>query len=140
VEATISDPKDINPFPETDPFAPTEMPPLTITSLSVRTIVNHRENKREIVCVTARTWTNSKNSTITLFLISIFTLFLAQIDDPKPPSELPCTVHTLIRPLVKFPAGFEVEAKKLTSSQIKPMKNERMLLSQLLGMFRNRAL
>ncbi len=60
VEATVSDPKDINPFPETDEDAPKDTPPLTVVSLSLRTIVNHRENTREIVCATSRTWTNSE--------------------------------------------------------------------------------
>jgi len=56
----VSDPKDINPFSETDPEAPKEVPPLTVMSLSVGTIVNHNENKREVVCATARIWHNSK--------------------------------------------------------------------------------
>jgi len=55
----VLDPKDINPFAETDSEAPKEMPPLTVMSLSVRTIVNHKENKREVVCTTARIWHNS---------------------------------------------------------------------------------
>jgi DNA polymerase alpha subunit A len=59
IEATVSDPKDINPFSESDPEAPKEMPPLTVMSLSVRTIVNHQENKRELICCTARIWQNS---------------------------------------------------------------------------------
>jgi hypothetical protein len=57
----VSDPKDINPFPETDPDAPKDIPPLTVMSLSVRTIVNHKENKREVVCATARIWANSQS-------------------------------------------------------------------------------
>ena len=61
VEATVSDPKDINPFAETDDDAPKETPPLTVVSLSLRTIVNHRENIREIVCATSRIWSNSKS-------------------------------------------------------------------------------
>jgi DNA polymerase alpha subunit A len=56
----VSDPKDINPFSETDPEAPKEIPPLTVMSLSVRAIVNHKENKREVVCATARIWHNSE--------------------------------------------------------------------------------
>ena len=59
LEVTVSDPKDINPFSETDPEAPKEVPPLTVMSLSVRTIVNHKENKCEVVCATARIWYNS---------------------------------------------------------------------------------
>lgn len=57
----MSDPKDINPFPETDSDAPKDMPPLTVMSLSVRTVVNHKENKREVVCASARIWTNSES-------------------------------------------------------------------------------
>jgi DNA polymerase alpha subunit A len=57
----VSDPKDINPFPETDPDAPKDIPPLTVMSLSVRTVVNHKENKKEVVCATARIWSNSQS-------------------------------------------------------------------------------
>ena len=60
-EVTVSDPKDISPFPETDQDAPKDMPPLTVMSLSVRTVVNHKENKREVVCATARIWANSES-------------------------------------------------------------------------------
>ncbi|KAI0676013.1 hypothetical protein C8Q78DRAFT_963901 [Trametes maxima] len=114
VEATVSDPKDINPFAETDPDAPKEMPPLTIVSLSLRTIVNHRENIREIVCATARTWSN------------------LDIDDPTPPEALPCTVRTFVRPLERFPPDFEARASHNGKGMISPMKNERMLLNNLL--------
>ena len=65
VEATVTDPKDIKPFSETDADAPKDVPPLTVMSLSIRTIVNHQENHREIVCATARTWTNSKTNRYT---------------------------------------------------------------------------
>ncbi|EIN03911.1 DNA polymerase alpha catalytic subunit [Punctularia strigosozonata HHB-11173 SS5] len=114
VEATVSDPKDINPFAESDADAPKDTPPLTITSLSLRTIVNHKENKREIVCATARIWSN------------------IQIDDPTPPEQLPCTVHTFVRPLGRFPPNFEARAKANGKGVISPMANERMLLSSLL--------
>lgn len=60
-EATVSDPKGINPFKETDHRAPREVPPLTVMSLSIRTVVNYKENKREIVCATARTWSNCES-------------------------------------------------------------------------------
>lgn len=58
---TVSDPKDINPFAEADPGTPKDMPPLTVMSLSVRTVVNHKDNKREVVCATARIWSNSES-------------------------------------------------------------------------------
>ncbi|RDB16000.1 DNA polymerase alpha catalytic subunit [Hypsizygus marmoreus] len=114
VEATVTDPKDINPFPETDSSAPRDMPPLTIVSLSVRTIVNHQENKREIVCATARIWHD------------------ILIDNATPPEKLPCTVHTFVRPLDRFPPNFETQARANGKGFISPMKNERMLLSSLL--------
>lgn len=113
-EVTVTDPKDINPFPETDLNAPRDTPPLTIASLSIRTIVNHQENIREIVCATARIWSNT------------------QLDDPTPPEALPCTVHTLVRPLGRFPPGFEATAKSNAKGLISPMNNERMLLNSLL--------
>lgn len=64
VEATVPNPKDFNPFSETDASAPKDLPPLNIMSLSLRTIVNHQENKREVVCATARVWHNSKSFNI----------------------------------------------------------------------------
>jgi len=39
---------------------PRDTPSLTTASLSIRTIVNHHENIREIVCATARIWSNGK--------------------------------------------------------------------------------
>ncbi|OBZ73519.1 DNA polymerase alpha catalytic subunit [Grifola frondosa] len=79
-----------------------------------RTIVNHRENIREIVCATARIWSN------------------IDIDDPTPPEALPCTVRTFVRPLDRFPPNFEVRASGNGKGLISPMKNERMLLNSLL--------
>ncbi|KAF4610852.1 hypothetical protein D9613_006632 [Agrocybe pediades] len=114
LEATVSNPKDFNPFPDTDLSAPKDQPPMNIMSLSVRTIVNHQENKREVVCATARVWHN------------------ISIDDPTPPEKMKCTVHTYVRPLDTFPPNFEKLAKSNGRGLIQPMKNERMLLSSLL--------
>jgi DNA polymerase alpha subunit A len=58
----------------------------------------------------------------------------AQIDDPTPPEALPCTVHTLVRPLGRFPPGFEAKVKSNAKGLISPMNNERMLLNSLLGL------
>lgn len=131
---TVSDPKDINPFAETDPNAPRDTPPLTIASLSIRTIVNHQENIREIVCATARIWSNSKYTTVTIKTCKTLPFPTAQIDDPTPPEALPCTVHTLVRPLGRFPPGFEAKVKPNSKGLISPMSNERMLLNSLLGL------
>ncbi|KAF8330465.1 ribonuclease H-like domain-containing protein, partial [Amanita rubescens] len=115
VEAVVSNPKDINPFSETDSDAPKDLPPLTVMNLSVRTIVNHKENQREIVCITSRIWHNMN------------------IDDPTPPDKLPCTVQTFVRPLDQFPPNFEARAKANGKGTISPAKNERMLLNTLLS-------
>ncbi|EED77339.1 predicted protein, partial [Postia placenta Mad-698-R] len=114
VEATVSNPKDINPFAETDQQAPRGTPPLTVVSLSLRTIVNHKENNREIVCATARICN------------------AVDLDDPTPPEALPCMVRTFVRPLDRFPSNFEVRAAKNGKGVISPQKNERMLLNNLL--------
>lgn len=131
MEATVLDSKDLNPFLDTDANAPREIPPLTVASLSLRTIVNHKENNREIVCATARIWSNSK---ILLPLWSSpLTSLLVQIEDPTPPETLPCSVHTYVRPLDRFPPNFETRARANGKGFISPMKNERMLLNNLLG-------
>ncbi|KAH6889074.1 DNA polymerase alpha catalytic subunit [Coprinopsis sp. MPI-PUGE-AT-0042] len=113
-EASVTDPKDVQPLSESIDQAK-ELPPLTVMSLSVRTVVNHQENKREIVCASARTWHNMP------------------IDDGTPPETLPCQVQTFIRPLDRFPPDFEVQAKRNTRGQLSPAQNERMLLGLLLG-------
>lgn len=66
----MSNPKDINPFAETDQQAPRGTPPLTVVSLSLRTIVNHKENNREIVCATARIWSNCTSQQLDACTIS----------------------------------------------------------------------
>ena len=61
LEVRVRSPKHVNPFKDSDHDAPKDMPPLTVMSLSLRTIVNHKENKREIICATARVWQDCKN-------------------------------------------------------------------------------
>jgi DNA polymerase alpha subunit A len=46
------------PLSDADSDLPKDTPPLTVMSLSIRSIVNHRENTREIVCASSRTWQN----------------------------------------------------------------------------------
>ncbi|KAL0579487.1 DNA-directed DNA polymerase alpha catalytic subunit pol1 [Marasmius crinis-equi] len=114
-EATVSDPKDFNPFSDKDNKAPTEVPPLTAISLSVRTVVNHKDNRREV-------------------MFMILNAIQVVIDDPTPPDRLPCTVQTFVRPLGdKFPSNFEAHAKANGKALVSCMKNERMLLSSLLA-------
>ena len=56
------------------------------------------------------------------------------IDDPTPPEALPCTVRTFVRPLDRFPPNFEARASNNGKGVISPMKNERMLLNNILGL------
>lgn len=127
----MTNPKDINPFPDTDHSAPKDLPPLTIMSLSLRTIVNHKENKREIVCGTLRVWENGeslrcRHGCLTNVVATV------NIDDPTPPEKQPCSVHTVVRPLDRFPAGFENKARS-ERSKIVTVKNEKFLLNNMIG-------
>lgn len=48
-------------FEQDDAAAPKANPPLTIMSLSARTVVHLSENKREMVCASARVWSNGES-------------------------------------------------------------------------------
>lgn len=54
-EADISV-SDVHTFDQNDPAAPTAAPPLTILSLSLRTVLHNTKNTSEIVCASARVW------------------------------------------------------------------------------------
>ncbi|WWC58983.1 uncharacterized protein I303_101529 [Kwoniella dejecticola CBS 10117] len=114
IEFTISDPKTVNPFSETDNSAPKDTPPLTIMSISLRTIVNHRENKTELLCATTRTWEG------------------CNIEDPTPPDQSRSSLNTIIRPIEKFPPGLE-QRGKTDKSPFQTVKAERALLNSLLA-------
>lgn len=96
---------------------PRETPPLTIASLAMRTVHNHQANKREIVALSLRTWSD------------------AQLEDIRNPEERPSTVWTAVRPLAgQWPVGFEAEVRK-QGGKIKAIKYERALLNGLLAQF-----
>ncbi|KAG8907664.1 DNA-directed DNA polymerase alpha catalytic subunit pol1 [Tulasnella sp. 403] len=119
VEVEVNNPKHVRPFPESDATAPRDMPPLTVMSLSLRTIINHATSQREVVCASARFWVDINP------------------DDPTPPEELPQYVHTVVRCLDKFPGKFEEKARG-ERSIVHTMKNERALLSSLLTVMKKR--
>ncbi|ORY24867.1 hypothetical protein BCR39DRAFT_312260 [Naematelia encephala] len=112
IEFSVTDPKSVNPLSESD--APKETPPLTIMSIALRTIVNHRENKTEILCATTRTWEG------------------CSIDDPTPPDRQPSQLATIVRPIEKFPPGLEQRARS-ERSPFQTVKAERALLNSLLA-------
>ena len=115
LELSVDDPKEVSPFADTDASAPKDMPPVTIMSLSTRSVVNYKENKREIVAVSARTWRD------------------ASLENPTPPEQLPSTSFTAVRPLgPSFPARFEQEARQ-GRTKIQALKYERMVLNSFLA-------
>jgi len=113
LEVVVKDPKMINPLSDADPTAK-DIPPLNIMSLSIRDIMNHKDNKKEIVCVTARMWQE------------------ANLDDTTPIEQQSSVVKTYVRPLASFPAGTQ-DACRRSMPPITPVKEENMLLSILLG-------
>lgn len=98
-----------------DSGVPRDVPPLTIASLAMRTVHNHQTNKREIVAMSLRTWSD------------------AQLEDVRNPEQRSSSVWTAVRPLAgKWPIGFEAELRK-QGSKIKAIKWERALLNGLLA-------
>ena len=57
------------------------------------------------------------------------------IDSPTPPDEQPSIAHTIVRPIGKYPPGFESKARAELSSKILSAANERALLVAFLGLF-----
>jgi DNA polymerase alpha subunit A len=129
----VTDPKNVNPFSDDDASAPKDTPPLTIMSISIRTIVNHRENKTELLCVSTRTWEGCKR----FRLPSLRLKFRSRpcpgnIEDPSPPDRLPSSLNTIVRPIEKFPPGFEARGKN-DRSPFQTVKAERAMLNSLLA-------
>ncbi|KAM0750832.1 hypothetical protein T439DRAFT_289087 [Meredithblackwellia eburnea MCA 4105] len=109
---------DISVFGVDDPNAPKANPPLTVMSISLRTVINLVSNKREVVCACTRVWND------------------ANIDDTRPLREQPSSAMILARPLhTPFPNGFErvCREKKQPGETVLPLKDEKAILSQLLA-------
>ena len=115
MELSVDEPKCVAPFADTDAHAPKDAPPLTIMSLALRSVVNFKENKREIVAVSARVWRDMA------------------LEHPTPPEQCPSTAFTAVRPLgPSFPPRFEQQAQQ-SPTKIKAFKYERMVLNHLLS-------
>ncbi|KAK4052007.1 DNA-directed DNA polymerase alpha catalytic subunit pol1 [Microbotryomycetes sp. JL221] len=111
---------DVELFDQDDATAPKAAPPLTVMSLSMRTVVHLNDNKRELVCASARIWND------------------CNIDDTTPIAQQPSRATTLVRNLfTPFPTGFEELARKNSKpgDAIVITKDEDALLQQLLGLF-----
>ena len=93
-----------------------DAPPLTFMSIALRTALNVKENKQEILVASTRVYNN------------------ISLNDTTPTEKLPCKSYTIMRPAgTSFPTGFEAISKKQRSSIILA-KNEPLLLSQFLAL------
>ena len=92
-----------------------EAPPLTLMSVALRTMLNGKENKQEILVASARVYEN------------------ISLKDTTPPEQLPCQTFTVVRPIGhNYPIGLETETQKQRGT-IRLEKNEPMLLSAFLA-------
>ncbi|KAM7200278.1 putative dna polymerase [Rhypophila sp. PSN 637] len=93
-----------------------EAPPLTLMSIALRTAFNARDNKQEILAISARIYND------------------VSLSDTTPADKLPCRTFTVIRPHgTSFPIGFETFAKTRQKGLIKLVKQESEILSFFLA-------
>lgn len=93
-----------------------DAPPLTLMSMAMRTTFNVKENKQEILSLSARVYEN------------------VSLSDTTPADKLPCRTFTLIRPNGgPFPMGFEPAARNRKMGLIKTMKQETEMLAFFLA-------
>lgn len=99
------------------PLSEEEAPLLTLMSIALRTTLNVKENKQEILAISTRIYHK------------------ISLTDTTSPEKLPCESFTIIRPTgSNFPIGFEAEVKKrITSGPVKLVKSEQEILSFFLG-------
>lgn len=111
LEVLVEHPNMVLPLSDSDNL---DAPPLTLMSMAMRTTFNVKENKQEILAISARIYEN------------------VSLSDKTTADKLPCRTFTLIRPLGgSFPIGFEPEARNRKKGLIKTMKQE----PEMLGFF-----
>lgn len=112
-EVAVTSPKAISVLSNSEAM---EAPHLTFMSIALRTILNIKQNKQEILVASARVYEN------------------VSINDTTQPEQLPCKTFTIIRPAENsFPTGFEAVAKKQRGS-ILLATSEQLLLAQFLAL------
>ncbi|KAI9876415.1 MAG: DNA-directed DNA polymerase alpha catalytic subunit pol1 [Pleopsidium flavum] len=113
LELQVSKPSLIMPLGESDNM---EAPPLTFMSIALRTTLNVKENRQEILLASARVYEN------------------VSLSDTTSPEKLPCKTFTVMRPAESsYPMGFEAVTKKQRGT-IMLEKNEQFLLSKFLAL------
>ena len=112
-EVQVTSPKAITAVTESDNL---DAPPLTFMSIALRTTLNVKENKQEILVASARVYEN------------------ISLTDTSRPEELPCKTYTIMRPAGgSFPIGFDALAKKQRGT-IMLEKTENILLAKFLAL------
>ncbi|KAM3073566.1 DNA-directed DNA polymerase alpha catalytic subunit pol1 [Clarireedia jacksonii] len=113
LEVQVSNPNLITAISESENV---EAPPLTLMSIAMRTVFNSKENKQEILAISARIYQN------------------ISLTDTTAPEKLPCQTFTVIRPNGShFPTGFEGVVKQRAKGLVKLVKQESEILSFFLA-------
>ena len=113
LEVQVSKPNLITVMSGTDNM---EAPPLTIMSIALRTVLNVKENKQEVIAISARTYRN------------------ISLTETTPADKLTCEIFTVMRPVgAQFPIGFEKLSKSRTKGLVKTVKQETELLNFFLA-------
>ena len=113
LELQVTSPKAITILKESEGI---DTPPLTFMSIALRTTLNVKENKQEILVASARVYEN------------------ISLTETTPTEKLPCKTYTIMRPLnATFPAGFEATCKKQRGT-IMLERSEQLLLSKFLAL------
>ncbi|KAB8339293.1 hypothetical protein FH972_022226 [Carpinus fangiana] len=109
LEVQVTKPAGISTLGDSDNL---EAPPLTLMSIALRTTMNMKENKQEILIATARIYEN------------------VSLTDTTPPEKLPCKTLTIMRPAMDtgYPTGFKMDAEK-QSGKISCVRTEQEILS-----------
>ncbi len=111
LEVQVDKPNGISTLGDSDNL---EAPPLTLMSLAIRTTMNVKENKNEILVASVRFYEN------------------VSLTDSTPAEEMPQRTFTIMRPNGEYPVGFKMDAEK-HRGQIKMERSEAGLLSMLLA-------
>ncbi|KAI1500471.1 DNA polymerase [Biscogniauxia marginata] len=112
LEVLVSSPDTVSPLSDSDNL---DAPPLTLMSLAMRTTFNAKQNKPEILAISARIYEN------------------VLLSDTTPANKLPSRTFTLIRPNgVAFPLGFEKLAMERKKGLINLVKQESDILLSFL--------
>lgn len=92
-----------------------EAPPLTLMSMAIRTTMNVKDNKNEILVASLRIYDN------------------VSLADTTPPEKLPSRTFTVMRPVGEYPVGFKLDVDKHRGT-IACEKSEQALLGKLLAL------